>query len=168
MLIYGTLWSLLYSKINLWKYKEKYCVLFIPECWGAYSAISQFSFLRNLLIVLMSSSWKYPLWHPVGPSLQTAGHGCLPKLPDRPCSEIRWKGEKKHPCKTHPIRRKNNVFIKRTSKMCPLSFRCISSVNRLVYQKCSLSSIIAQITFKQMSECPLFVWLKHFKEYYSF
>lgn len=39
-------------------------------------------------------------------------------------------------------------------------FAGISLVNSPVYQKCSLRSIIAQITFKQMSEGPLFVWLK--------
>lgn len=46
------------------------------------------------------------------------------------------------------------------------SFGGISSVNYLVYQKCSLRSIIAQITFKQMSEGPLFVWIKPLKEHY--
>lgn len=50
-------------------------------------------------------------------------------------------------------------------------FAGISLVNSLVYQKYSLRSIIAQITFKQMSEGPLFVWLKlsenttHFKTF---
>lgn len=39
-------------------------------------------------------------------------------------------------------------------------FASISLVNSPVYQKCSLRSIIAQITFKQMSKGPLFVWLK--------
>lgn len=75
-------------------------------------------------------------------------------------AHILWvagKEGEKHPCKTHPIRRKMFLWKKKIKKR---PFASISLVNSPVYQKCSLRSIIAQITFKQMSEGPLFVWLK--------
>lgn len=162
-LTYGALSSLINSKINFWKYK-KYCALNISECQEAYSKL--FSLPRKNVTVPVSASWK-------------TSHS---DIQGRPCfrqqstaawrfqiAHILWvagKEGKKHPCKTHPIRRKN-VFMKKKIKKWP--FASISLVNFPVYRKCSLRSIIAQITFKQMSEGPLFVWLKlsenttHFK-----
>lgn len=166
MLAYGALSSLINSKINFWKYK-KYCALNISECWEAYSKLPSLP-RRKCNCARECILKKQPLQYPGRVSLQIMEYGC-PKIPDCPHSVgSRKGGENTH---VKPILLGEKCFHENKNtktKTCHLSL-CISLVSSPVYQKCSLGSIIAQITFKQMSEGPLFVWLKlsenttHFK-----